>query len=90
MERLEKSAPKFQPILNRTGRKGAELQKKSVFFLFIVFPFTQTKLLFFLKLKSLKKGKITGWPNLFFSEDDYLHRTGRKVVSRVGNNDPEP
>jgi hypothetical protein len=72
------------------GPKRGRTSEEFVSFLYILFPFTLTTILFFLKPKSIQKVKIKGWSNLFFSADDFLHRTGRKILSRASNNDSDP
>jgi hypothetical protein len=68
------------------GPKRGRTSEKFVSFLFYSFPIHTDKNINIFS----KKGKITGWPNILFSADEFLHRTGRKVLSRVGNNDPDP
>ncbi len=94
-ERPDKSAAEFWPILNRKGRIGPNFRKFCFLPLILSnstkvqvissFIHLQGQKVFFLSPKCPQKGKVLGRLNFFPQWPNFSRRTGRKVLSRVGN-----
>jgi hypothetical protein len=101
MKRPDNFAAEYWLILNKKGRKGPNFTKIVTLLLsylilgrcprnIVIFPLTQTKIVFFLNPNSFKKSKRENyWGTKFFSSAaEFFFWISRKVLQRVGNTGP--
>jgi hypothetical protein len=101
MKQPDNSAAEYWLILNKKGRKGPNFTEIVTLLLsylvlgkcprnIVIFPLTQTKIVFFLNPNSFKKSKRENyWGTEFFSSAaEFFFWISRKVLQRVGNTGP--